>query len=448
FKIKLNKTKVKYDLYSESQYDVSGILQPFERLKDDNGNYIYNRDIGPMDVLSNIAYDETVSPISLINLNEQAELTHLLYPAYDNYVLTAQGISGSIKPHFNEVVQLSTSQLWKQEGVTKTFSLNKSVANPPILNQQDLSLKLNNRLHFYFKNSQSSFLRTNINSFSLPSGDYEMKYDNSQAIEGTTYASNFTPNGDKIVNNNRKRDGQFIETFTNDDINSSNTNGWFLEAKGINRMSSNNFPSIGVGGFRVTALDGKVYHYSLPVYNYELSYKNFHNENDEDKNFFLNTKEASFATHWLLTAITGPDYIDTNSDDKLDKNDYGYWVEFEYGKWTDGYIWKGATGDYDVVKGDGNNDDTYEYYRGRKQIYYLDAVKTRTHTAYFIKSLRKDSKGEEYKYNKTPINSTTYDIFEHVKAFKQSKSGYNSLNSSLLKEYPNVPDSYTYPNGN
>jgi hypothetical protein len=433
FRIRAGRTRVKYDLLKDTDETVTGILNPYDALKDQSGNYLYNLDVpGNMDVVSNIAYDETVSPISLINQTEQAELTHLLYPAFDNYTLTAQGISGSIRPQFNELIRLSTTEKNGSGGIDKVFKLNGSVDNTIISNQQNLDINLNNGVSFYFKNTHTSFLRTNISSFSFGGGGtIENVFNNTQAIESTTFSSTLTPNGQQTVNSNgRKRDGQFIETFTNSDVNANNTNGWFIEAKNINRLNTNLFPSIGIGGFRVTALDGKVYHYSLPVYNFELYYKNFHEETNEDENFFLNSKEEQFATHWLLTAITGPDYVDSNNDGELDESDYGYYVEFEYGKWTDGYIWKGATGDYDTVKGNGINPDTYEYYRGRKQIYYLDAIKTRTHTAYFVKSKRKDAKGEEYQYYDSKITSSSYNILNHTKNFSGNKRSFIPLSYS------------------
>ena len=42
---------------------------------------------------------------------------------------------------------------------------------------------------------------------------------------------------------------------------------------------------------------------------------------------------SRYATHWLLTAITGSDYIDrpdpnnSNRSNTFNKEDYGYWVE-------------------------------------------------------------------------------------------------------------------------
>jgi hypothetical protein len=128
----------------------------------------------------------------------------------------------------------------------------------------------------------------------------------------------------------------------------------------------------------------------LPVINYQTWYKNYNNLNNEDGQFVLKENATPYATDWLLTAVTGSDYVDSNNNGLLDSQDFGYWVEFDYGKWSDGYVWKGSS----VVKGEVGQADRYEYYMGRKQIYYLDAVKTRTHTAYFIKSLRQDAESQ------------------------------------------------------
>src|SRR5690606_3157210 len=79
-----------------------------------------------------------------------------------------------------------------------------------------------------------------------------------------------------------------------------------------------------------------------------------------------------------------------------DEGDYGYWVRFDYGEWSGGYIWKNPSGEYsEKVDVFGK---VKEYSWGRKQIYYLDKIKTQTHSAIFIKSLRNDNKSTEMKY--------------------------------------------------
>ena len=64
-------------------------------------------------------------------------------------------------------------------------------------------------------------------------------------------------------------------------------------------------------------------------------------------------------------------------------------MKFEYGKWTDKYQWRNP--------GEGFNEDLdsrfESFSKGRKELYYLNAVRTATHTAFFIKELRADGKG-------------------------------------------------------
>ncbi|MEL6484425.1 MAG: hypothetical protein AAFP96_06215, partial [Bacteroidota bacterium] len=141
----------------------------------------------------------------------------------------------------------------------------------------------------------------------------------------------------------------------------------------------------GIGGFMVTAANGMTYHFALPVYQFEEFYPQ--DENEED--YFVPFQVDKYATHWLLTAITGPDFIDQGTIGVLDDADLGFWVGMNYGKWSDGYIWRTP------FEGRSNKQSALKpsYSMGRKQIYYLDQIFTATHTAYFVKGLREDGKG-------------------------------------------------------
>jgi hypothetical protein len=179
------------------------------------------------------------------------------------------------------------------------------------------------------------------------------------------------------------------------------------------RLDNEFFDPDGIGGFTITTSDGKTYHYSLPVYQfekfkYDLDITDME-EPDDDKLAMIAYLESRFgisyeqkeirsydfwpekyATTWLLTAVTGPDYID-DGDGYLNESDYGYWVKFDYGKWTDGFIWRTPYEGFNRYVGNNRVHDTYEW--GRKQIYYLDKIQTRTHTAYFVKDIRTDGLG-------------------------------------------------------
>ncbi|MEL6638254.1 MAG: hypothetical protein AAFR05_15975, partial [Bacteroidota bacterium] len=147
-----------------------------------------------------------------------------------------------------------------------------------------------------------------------------------------------------------------------------------------------------IGAYRITHPSGVTYHYALPVYAYDETIKS--TRPTTTNGTFLNTQSnpAPYAYTWLLTAITGPDFVDRNDggnpDGLANEGDYGYWVTFDYGQWVGDYEWRTPfTGQHiDIDK------RVYQYSYGKKEIYYLDAIKTRSHTALFIKDLRYDGK--------------------------------------------------------
>src|SRR5690606_13882440 len=123
-----------------------------------------------------------------------------------------------------------------------------------------------------------------------------------------------------------------------------------------------------IGGIKVTNESGVTYHYSLPVYSYdEYSYSGYKDHKGKD---FLNQykRTARYAYTWLLTAVTGPDYIDRDGDRTANEGDYGYWISFEYGKWAGAYNWRnpaeGFSKDVDLK--------TNFFSKGKKELYYLN----------------------------------------------------------------------------
>lgn len=164
-------------------------------------------------------------------------------------------------------------------------------------------------------------------------------------------------------------------------------------------------PGKGVGAFAITAEDGTTYHYSLPVYHYTqfsssrqltapqgvqdpglstqmVGAKNSHNTG------------GGYATTWLLTAITSSDYVDRGEPGSgklgtVDDGDWGGWVRFDYGRFSNLHKWR------QPYLGERASEDSYNdvaYAEGYKQTYYLNSIRTRTHTALFVKSVRNDGR--------------------------------------------------------
>lgn len=151
-------------------------------------------------------------------------------------------------------------------------------------------------------------------------------------------------------------------------------------------------------GFTITNESGVKYEFKQPVYAYG---EHIYNENidkrkkldsggNPDGGYSFNhlKKPAKYAYTWLLTAMKGPDYVDRGSSG-LSDDDWGYWVEFDYGMWTSSYGWR--TPDTGFNQDLDNNFQGFS--SGYKELYYLDAIRTATHTALFEKSIRKDGHG-------------------------------------------------------
>ena len=175
--------------------------------------------------------------------------------------------------------------------------------------------------------------------------------------------------------------GRHIQWYSNAEISATTA-----KAKGL--MESESFfsrtglPTGGIGGFTVTREDGLTYHYTIPVYN-KSEYSRFDKGNTHCRVYNPNP----YATMWLLTGITGSDFIDRGTIGLIDNEDWGYWVKFSYGKFASNYMWRTPYHSFTL-----SGTDDYSVKRGVKETYYLNKISTRTHTALFAKSYKTDGK--------------------------------------------------------
>ena len=342
-----------------------------------------------------------------------------VFPAYDNYVVSGQGNIQSIKPLLLESKSVVLAGINKSQGSVRVSAgeeiggrarnRTRYHVGPQFANRFMDGGISNNKIHFYSFNTNSSFVEKSLGNWTFSQNPANIAA--LSRSESSSSVLNF--NGETFSNydhlKNRLKKETFIETFTNEQIIANPA--LIVEANNFSRTSLGSSVSKGIGAFKVTTLDGKTYHYSLPVYNYEMFFRSFETETGEDVKFVDKVNTQPFATHWLLTGVTGPDYVDTNSNGKLDAEDYGYWVTFDYGKWTDSFVWKRETAsDKESVtqinpsrRGAGGCEEynkklkeTTSRVVGIKQIYYLNSVNTRTHSALFVKSLKQDDVGTKY----------------------------------------------------
>lgn len=330
---------------------------------------------------------------------------------YDGYNVTGHGIAGNMSPRaFQSTVIFGKgdrSSAKNGDGLhtfwhhgNKSHKIDKDVSS----NWEQ------NKFQFYFDGQFTSV---------------ELDEDNlieSTLLQGVSDLGGMLGNGPEhsstSLNPYRAQSANYVEVYTNNQIAQGETNG-LISPKGLpplQRADTTKFDPNGIGGYKITSPDGTTYHYSLPVYHYERVQRKLI-ESQEDPDFNApNVSEKrqfkSYATHWLLTAITGSDYVDrpdpsdSNNLGTFNNEDYGNWTELEYGQWSDGYVWRSPYKDF--VNDYGANSkqgielkDKGQYSFGRKQIYYLDKVNTRNRTALFVKELRHDAIGKNLRYKFT-----------------------------------------------
>ncbi|MGZ3919084.1 MAG: hypothetical protein ACXVC7_02270, partial [Bacteroidia bacterium] len=234
----------------------------------------------------------------------------------------------------------------------------------------------------------------------------------------------YTPSFDATTK--RFKNGYFIKYYLNSEINNSNnlfnnnSHKGFLDYRvisGTRRPVSGTTPTFddfGIGGFEITDPKGVTYHYSLPVYSQqEVSYSFDFDMGSKSiptsGTVQMTKKEDKYAQSWKLTAITGPDYVDVNQDFVVNEGDKGYWIAYNYSLWCDAFLWSSSYYNFnrDLRLNGFAPTEAYWYWnptgaappiykpknnlvKGRAQIYYLNTIKTASHTAFFVKDVRSD----------------------------------------------------------
>jgi len=293
-------------------------------------------------------------------------------PAFDSYSVTAQGLGGNIRPYYLDDFRY----MYRRNNADINFFNN---GNP---NASGVK-----RTSFRFMDDFSNY---HVYDNSLSFASYDPNTTSVSASVGKLGTAD--PNGSK---KQRYLPGsKHIEWFTNDEIvdGTARAKGLAVETRGttFSPLNGNGLAFVlnkQIGAFMITNSNGVTYHYTQPVYAYnEYSYS------EKWVNGEISSRRTDnnqpYAYTWLLTAITGPDYIDRGTYGPSDE-DWGYWVAFDYGNWSDVYKWR-----YPSVGMEKDIDSEVSVKSGGiKQLYYLDAIRTRSHTALFIKSIRNDSKG-------------------------------------------------------
>lgn len=299
------------------------------------------------------------------------------FPNGDDYSVNAQGVSGSMKLHlFQKHLDRRNTKINK---VRQVLNYHEYVENDG-----------NGKPQFRFANDFSNQFKYTPPDFDIASTSHPLKYtfESVDPITGDSF--------DSGIDNGVVAGSRHIKYFLNSEIKDILTNGTQIE-NGYLKTNSAGFlrsesPDDQIGSYIITNESGVKYHFALPAYSHdEFSFsQNLDTDAaDDGVSFNYSKRWTKYAYTWYLTAITGPDFVDRGTTGEFDEEDYGYWVEFEYGKWTDDYVWRNPTQGFNT-----DIDGKFKSFsRGKKELYYLNTIKTKTHVAVFEKEIRADAKG-------------------------------------------------------
>ncbi|MCB0473564.1 MAG: hypothetical protein KDC56_10945, partial [Flavobacteriaceae bacterium] len=190
------------------------------------------------------------------------------------------------------------------------------------------------------------------------------------------------------------------------------------------------FDPDGIGGFSITSENGTTYHYALPVYQFQ-KVDIIQNKANTSEDFIESSDLNMHAVNWLLTGITGPDFQDIGVNKGfIDDGDLGYWVKFNYGKWSDGFLWRTPHGNMEFEEY--RDLGVVQYSFGLKQLYYLNSAETKSHVAYFVKELRNDNIGRSLISESRKVSDAMVKI--DINGDQWNYGGNHTVNYSL--NYP------------
>ncbi|MCK6695080.1 MAG: hypothetical protein L6Q97_23655, partial [Thermoanaerobaculia bacterium] len=281
---------------------------------------------------------------------------NLSFPAYDDYNVSAPGLLGNISP-----VTLKDGLLLGGGHVDENDYY-----------QYMMETGAPNKL---FKSSTASANSMEINKLSFV---FRGQHPTIKSAPG-----DFTISGGNVVSN----PGTLL--FPDGLCSGKVVGGKYVQA---------NFDGDGrIYSYKITTEDGTTYHFDLPVYQYERMIETI----DGNNAGMINEQRIldKYAYAWMLTSVTGPDYKD-NGTAGIDNTDGGSWVKFNYGTWTNAYIWQTPYKWTPSLTAETDEKIKLNEW-GIKQLVYLNSIETKTHKAYFIKFVREDNLGADLQINKT-----------------------------------------------
>lgn len=432
------------EFYTRYWSDQSDALYSFGSLYSAKSNgyadgYQYDEDVSEFKAYSNDIYD--IYEANAGNWYDQADPARQIggsFPAYDMYSVAAQGLNGLIEPFIFENGDIKGQNLYERHPLLG----GPMIAHPMLTYNILRGFTTNKKIDFRFKNDFSNSLTidpaeiSTSPTWSIPTHAVIAAYDGyldtstKQQLAGSKHIEWFTNQEIRsgsakamdfidcyAVKEDRPQSMEILRDYLQPEACARVRNDWMRGKAGSGIIATDSYPEKStdlphgdrynslqprnvslndkVGGFMITNESGVTYHYAQPVYAYnEYTRLKMKKPLAESATITEVHNDEPYAYTWLLTAITGPDFVDRGgpghaANGILDDEDYGYWVKFDYGKWTDSYQWRTPHTGY--VTDVESEYASFSY--GIKELYYLDAIETRSHKAFFVKSKREDGRG-------------------------------------------------------
>lgn len=204
-----------------------------------------------------------------------------------------------------------------------------------------------------------------------------------------------------------------------------------------------------IGAFTVTKTDGSRFYYGLPAYSktqknvsfavgdgktsglipdwntrlvtYSSQDASVVNNRGLDNHYNAQTI-PNYAHSYMLTAVLGTDYIDSDNLPGPSKNDLGAYVEFKY-KQIQQYKWRNPVNASQAMHDRGLNtdptDDKANYIYGEKELWYLDTIKSKNQLLIFYTSDRKDAVSVNDEFGGISASNTKMQKLDSLKLYSR-----------------------------
>ncbi|MCC6463485.1 MAG: hypothetical protein IT260_23645 [Saprospiraceae bacterium] len=391
------------------------------------------------------------------------------YPNYDNYQVTVPGIQGSIRPFLFEKGTLVSKDIYPAAGQSAYqptyFDAPGHERNESVVSTNNFGTAINAPGTFQALNICKTFTKSPQFLFESEFGTVNANPE-SGVFSGNLHSGGATA---KCTRN--------IVYYTGYQYRTNTQLADLIKYPGFTSDPGKDNDLV---AFRITDEAGFTYHFSLPVY--VLSHQAINMEMPDfvaptanGLNITVATKVNAAGTIgkpyvavWKLTAITGPDFKDNAPLNAIGAEDEGYWVQFDYAQWSPAFAWQ--TPYYDAAHHFGENEEwqrqlqekypnTWQLWagfsfpdfsdegnisKGTTELYYLDKIRTRTHTAFLVKDVRLDEYSKVYTgpsvSGSTPnlylrrvilLNAADAALFSSSAAMTNPKPANFTINSTL-----------------